>query len=406
MMFLELLIEISFMGNPWTKSDKKYKTCPKHQRISYLTTMTHFRQFYPMTPIRILAASEQVAEHLRNELAKGTWSGLMPGSNRLARELGVGGNTLEAALKQLEKEGTLISQGPNRRRKINLTETQATTPLRIAFLHYDRPSRGDGYIIDLQNELKTAGHTMISLPKTMQDLKMDIRRISKMAVKIEADAWILTAATRDTLTWFAKQNTPTFALFGRRRGLPLAGAGPDKVPAYHASIRQLKKLGHRRIVLLTSKMRRLPLPGLPEQAFLDELRALGLPTGEYNLPDWEETPEGLVNLLDSLFSLTPPTALMIDEASHFIATQQYLARKGIIAPEKISLICTDAHPVFPWCYPSIAHIRWNTQPLNRRIVRWAENISEGKTDLRQTSTKAEFIAGATVGPVPHSSPPF
>ena len=85
--------------------------------------MTHFRQFYPMTTIRILAASEQVAEHLRNELAKGTWSGLMPGSNRLARELGVGGNTLEAALKQLEKEGTLISQGPNRRRKINLTET-------------------------------------------------------------------------------------------------------------------------------------------------------------------------------------------------------------------------------------------------------------------------------------------
>jgi DNA-binding LacI/PurR family transcriptional regulator len=359
-----------------------------------------------MTTIRILAASEQVAEHLRNELTKGTWSGLMPGSNRLARELGVGGNTLEAALKQLENEGTLISQGPSRRRKINLTETQTTTPLRIAFFHYDRPSRGNGYITDLQHELKAAGHTIIPVPKTMLDLKMDLQRVSSMANEVKTDAWILTAASRDTLTWFAKQKTPTFALFGRRRGLPLAGAGPDKVPAYLTGIRQLNKMGHRRIVLLTSKMRRLPLPGLPEQAFLDELRALGLPAGEYNLPDWEETPKGLVKLLDSLFSLTPPTALIIDEASHFIATQQYLARKGIIAPEKTSLICTDAHPIFLWCYPSIAHIRWDPQPLIRRVVRWAENISEGKTDLRQTSTKAEFITGATAGPVPHLFPPF
>jgi DNA-binding LacI/PurR family transcriptional regulator len=237
----------------------------------------------------------------------------------------------------------------------------------------------------------------------MLDLKMDLQRVSSMAAEVKTDAWILTAASRNTLTWFARQKTPAFALFGHRRGLPLAGAGPDKVPAYFASIRQLHKLGHRRIVLLTSQMRRLPIPGLPEQAFLDELTALGLPSGSYNLPDWEATPEGLLKLLDSLFDLTPPTALMIDEARHFIGAQQYLARRGIIAPEKISLICTDAHPVFPWCYPAIAHIRWASRPLIRRVVRWAGNISKGKQDLQQTSTNAEFIEGATVGPVPHSS---
>jgi len=213
-----------------------------------------------MTPIRILTASEQVSEHLRDELTKGTWSGFMPGSNRLARELGVGGNTLEAALKQLENEGTLISQGPSRRRKINLTETPANTPLRIAFLHYDRPTRGEGYLINLRHELEAAGHSMIPVSMTLQDLKMDLQRISKMAKGIQADAWILTGASRDALTWFAEQKTPAFALFGRRRGLPLAGAGPDKVPAYRASVRQLHKMGHRRLVLLTrpySKSHRL-----------------------------------------------------------------------------------------------------------------------------------------------------
>ena len=360
-----------------------------------------------MKGLRVYTAAEQVAEYLRNEIERGTWSGDMPGSNRLARELGVGGNTLEAALKLLEKEETLISQGPNRRRRINLDVAgfQESTPLRIAFLYYDRPARSESYIVDLTHELEAAGHSIIPVSRTLQDLKMDIGRISKMVGEIRADAWVLTAASRETLTWFSNRKTPAFAIFGRRMGLPLAGAGPNKVPAYVASVQQLNQLGHRRIVLITSKMRRLPLPGLPEQAFLDELKALGLSSGKYNLPDWEETPGGLLDLLGSLFNLTPPTALIIDEASYFIAAQQHLARRGMIAPEQISLICTDYHMVFPWCFPSIAHIGWDSRPVIRRVIRWAENVSRGKEDLRQTSTNARLIAGGTVGPVPDFSPP-
>ena len=67
-------------------------------------------------------------------------------------------------------------------------------------------------------------------------------------------------------------------------------------------------------------------------------------------------------------------------------------------PEDVSLICTDSDPNFAWCEPSIAHIRWDYLPVVRRIVRWAANVSIGKTDLRQTSTKAEFVEGGTIGP--------
>ena len=34
-----------------------------------------------------------------------------------------------------------------------------------------------------------------------------------------------------------------------------------------------------------------------------------------------------------------------------------------------------------------------------RIGRWANNISHGKEDTRQTLIDAEFIEGGTVGPV-------
>ena len=36
----------------------------------------------------------------------------------------------------------------------------------------------------------------------------------------------------------------------------------------------------------------------------------------------------------------------------------------------------------------------------RRIVRWANNVSQGRHDRRQTATRAEFIPGGIIGPVP------
>ena len=36
----------------------------------------------------------------------------------------------------------------------------------------------------------------------------------------------------------------------------------------------------------------------------------------------------------------------------------------------------------------------------RRAVRWTSNLAHGKRDVRQTLTKAEFVEGGTIGPVP------
>ena len=40
--------------------------------------------------------------------------------------------------------------------------------------------------------------------------------------------------------------------------------------------------------------------------------------------------------------------------------------------------------------------------MAQRIVRWVNNISQGKKDTRKTLIKAEFIEGGTIGPVPKS----
>lgn len=191
---------------------------------------------------------------------------------------------------------------------------------------------------------------------------------------------------------------PVFALFGRRRQVDIAGAGPDKAPALRGMVRRLVDLGHRRIVLFVRHEQRHPVPGHQERAFLKELAAQGITTGAYHLPEWEETPEGLLSSLDRLQGVTPPTALIFDEGFVFAAAQQHLAQQGILAPRDVSLVCCDPPPsALGWIRPSVAHIRWDHRPLVRRIVQWVSNMAEGRKDIRQLGIRAEFVEGGTVG---------
>lgn len=352
-----------------------------------------------MTMIRVLSAVEQVAGRLREELLQGHRRGLMAGVDRLAVDLGVSRKTVEAALLILEREGLLVPQGVGRRRRIELPGGEkAAHRLRVAILLSEPVDRRLDYVVEVERELLKAGHDAFYADKCLSELGMDPGRVARMVARNEADAWVVAAGSIEILAWFAERGVPAFALFGRRRGLPLPGVGPDKVPAIAAATRTLIRLGHRRIVLLARTGRRLPEPGATERAFLDELAAAGIPPSAYYLPDWEVSIKGFHVRLDSLFRLTPPTALVIQEAVFYVAALQFCANRGLRVPQDVSLVCTDADPAFAWCVPSVAHIHWDSRPLVRRIVRWAANVSCGNKDVRQTLTPAEFVPGGTIGP--------
>jgi DNA-binding LacI/PurR family transcriptional regulator len=255
-------------------------------------------------------------------------------------------------------------------------------------------------MIDLCHRLEQAGHIPFYTDKTLEELGMDPGRVARLVNKTEADAWIVCAAPRDVLAWFTQYEKPAFALFGRRGSLPIAGVGPDHVKAIRLLIRRLIALGHKRIVTIARKPRRLPEPGQCERAMLEEMEVHGIPTGPYNLPAWDETPEGFHRLLDELFRISPPTALIIYEPCFYHAAKDYLARKGIRAPDQISLVCTDPDPTFAWCRPTIAHFEWDYRPVVRRVVRWAKNVAHGKDDHLKSGTESKFVVGGTIGPAP------
>jgi hypothetical protein len=324
--------------------------------------------------------------------------GVMPGVHRLAAEFGVHRTTAEDALRELQRDGLLAARGAGRRRHIVATGCRSPgRQLRVAILMHDPIRLNEGWLIELQHLLNRAGHVAAFTERSLLELRMNVGRVARLVGRTAADAWVVGVASREVLQWFVDQRIPTFALFGRRRDLPIAAVGPDKPPVYAAITRRLIELGHRRIVLLAERVRRLPEPGASEQAFLAALEVHGIAPHSYHLPDWEQTINGFQARLEELFRITPPTALIIDEVPFWVSTMQFLGQRGLRVPQDVSVVCTDGDRVFNWCKPTVAHIRWDTSPVMRRIVQWANNIACGKQDLRQTLTKAEFVEGETIG---------
>jgi len=348
--------------------------------------------------VRRQSLPELTAEHLRKGMQAGRWRGKLPGENRLAMELNVCRHTLRAALRLLEAEGLVAARGTGLSRTVAMPGT-ARQMLRVGILRHDPPEGATTtaqMLLQIQHHLGEGGNEVFFAKKTQVQLRHDVRRIVRLIGDSPADAWIVVAGSRGLLEWFATQPVPCFALYGRTDGLPLARTGPDKEPAYLAATRRLLELGHRRIVLVA---RRLPTPGNVERAFLDELAAYGIATGDYHLPDWEETPEGFSNLLKKLFRGIPPTALILDEAPHFIAAMEFLAHHRIHVPDQVSLVSTDNDAALSWCHPGVAHIQWDAAPIVRRVVRWVAAVGKGKADRKTINSPAEFVPGRSIGPV-------
>ncbi len=352
----------------------------------------------PLTSI-----TDQVTDILQQGMLQGRWRHTLPGRDQLADELGCSHWTVETAMRRLTQMGLLVSQGNGRPRRIVLPEgASSTRPLQIQVLAYEDSDRVTAHLLDMLHGLQHAGHDANFATKTMQDLGMDAKRIARFVSRQAGDAWIVVAGPRDVLEWFSRQPFPTFALFGRFLNLNLACLSPKKLPAMAEWIGRLVAMGHRRIVNVVREDRRKPDLGGAERRFMEELARHGITTGPYHLPDWGDSPDELLRLLDSLFGHTPPTALLFDEPMLLIAARDHLARKGIHAPEDVSLACSDTDPVLSWCRPVVTHIRWDSAAVARRMVQWARNISRGQNDRRTTLVNAELVIGGTTGPAPKS----
>jgi len=198
------------------------------------------------------------------------------------------------------------------------------------------------------------------------------------------------------LEWFAGQQIPVIALGGRCAGLPIASSTLEASVTLSKSVRVLDGHGHRRIVFLSPSSWRQPTHGPPVIAFIAALETLGITATDYHLPQWEESAVGLERVLESLFRITPPTALILVEPSTCVASLAFLAQRGIHVPRDLSLVCLVYDPVFAWRRPAITHFNWEPQKLIHRVARWVDAVACGTADYEQKSYTPTFNPGGTI----------
>ncbi len=347
--------------------------------------------------LRLLNHAEQVAAHLRAEIEAGRWIGNLPGVGALAEETGVNHTTINAAMQLLEEQGLVVNRGSGKARRVAVDRAKSSKSMRIALLDHDVLAAKDGFLAELSARLKAKGFTVELSRKTLTELKMDPRRIARMVGETEADAWVVLSAPRQVLKWFANKRIPVMAIFGQFDHMPIAAAAVDYQEPIRALQQRLVDLGHRRIVYLSFRgQHRQPIGSLWQTLF-DDLESQGIATGAYNLPTWEDCPEGFQRLLESLFDKTPPTALVIEEVPHYIAVLNFCMQRGLKVPDDLSLACLDYQNLLDHCLPPVAHITWRHAPVIQQVVRWADMLSRGKSEPSQHYTTAEFIDGPTIG---------
>ncbi len=354
-----------------------------------------------MNPLRRLSTIEQTARHLREGLRTGQWGERLPGVARLAVECNVSKVSLRGALRILEGEGLLAPDGNNGRTILRSGRGgKGRRTMRVGVLLneplVEENASMQRTLLNLQSGIVAAGHECFFSAKSQTCLRHDTRRIARFVRATPADAWVVLGGPKELLTWFSEQPVPCLALGGRHSEVPIAAASTNFVACVSAATRSIADLGHRRIVMVCPAPWRKPVPGIVAQAFNAELAAHGITPGEYHTPDWDETPEGLQTLLEALFKVTPPTALLTVEPAHAAAALAFIAQRGIRIGRDLSFICMIDDPTFTWRRPRIAHFDWQSDLLIRRIVRWVGATARGRVDREQWLAPVTFVPGGTI----------
>jgi LacI family transcriptional regulator len=357
-----------------------------------------------MKPIVRPSLVEVTAEHLRQGIREGRWQHQLPGVRPLAIEFSVSKETVRAALSLLEKERWVSCQGAGRFRQIlssppTLQEGRGT--LRVAILlrlPLERLSAlSQGHMVALMHEVRMAGHQAFVASRYPRTPGKDGTTLKRLVAETQADAWIAYSASHEVLAWFASQRLPVFALGGHPKDLDIPWACSDQSEALQSAVTSLVAKGHRRIVLITSDKWLRPKTNASALVFANCLRAQGLSVTDYNLPYWDMTPEGLEQLLSSLFHTTPPTALLIQEPAWTVATLGWLLQRGLNVPEDVSLVSLQPDPALHFWRPAIAHFHWLTAPHIHHAMKWLRSLVEGSAHPGSRRVRVTFVAEGTVG---------
>lgn len=348
--------------------------------------------------------AEQVAAHLRSDIAEGRLRGRLPGVRLLGSALGVSPPTVSAAVRLLADEGTLVYDGPRKRLRIagpGVAGHSARPDARkILFLTPTPLAETNPVALEILSRLLMArpqwNIRQFSLASGYG--KPSRRRWDGLVETEQPDQILVFSGRPELARWARARATPVIFLGG--------DPGPEKIPILGlratemlaVTLDHLLELGHRRICL--------PFcghpPGLVErqrEVFAAKFAERKVPfVPAYHTPaSQDENPALLEQLARKVFDTRQPTALLALDWPHLLFLMGFAARRGLRIPEQASIVLLADERHIPWLTPRPAHFHYPLKKLVLTLVRWIESAPpspDARLALPLTFDAAEGLAPA------------
>jgi DNA-binding transcriptional regulator YhcF (GntR family) len=346
---------------------------------------------------RLLA--DQIADNLRQAMARGIWEHQLPTERALSEQMGVSRPVLREALHRLRDEGWLqIGAGHAARILPHRTDPVREEGRRIVFLlarpliHVDREALLT--LDELRKRLYLKGWRF----EVAMDQRLRRRHpapiLDALVRHYEAGHWILSSVTREVQAWFQSSSLSAVVLGDTFPGIHLPSVDADhRVIARHAVGFFLGR-GHRSIACFN---RREAAAGdlAMEAGFLEAFQ--GAENSEHSVIRHSgEVAEIRLRLKRLLKSNRCPTALLVSHALDTLTILTSLLQWGIKVPEDVSLISRQSAVFFSRLAPSPAYYDLDSVKLAARLLRLIERptSSGGKIRLLPPLVKGETLAPA------------
>lgn len=348
----------------------------------------------------------QVADAIRMEIRRSTWTEWIPSERELSRSLHVSRNTCRFALHLLYREGLVE---PVQGRGIRVRQLPpAVKPQILPQTH------SVGVIIpDALGRLRPSNSLMIEeLQAELYDMQVRLqlhsspayyagnprRALEKLVEKTPHDCWILVLSHRPLQNWFMQRQLPCVVSGSIYSDVVLPSVDYDYRAVCRHAVGKLLALGHRRIVFLNRQLR--AAGDLESEAgFAEGIRASSDEKIESRIVYHDDHLESVSNVIRQLFKSTmkPPTGLIVANPFSYLSAMTTLARCGFRVPDDVSLISRDDDPFLAYVDPVPARYIYDVTGLARKLMFMIRSLLDGGAAKRDAvRIVPHFSAGGSL----------